>query len=89
MILVLVVLHIFFLLQRQSSKLTRRLAIAVARISQIGGQISGNPTAGGREKLLEKHPDDVRSATSHPFPLFIIHAVEISYTYQILTWISQ
>ncbi|KAM0255392.1 hypothetical protein ACHAQJ_005834 [Trichoderma viride] len=32
---------------------------AVDRISQIGGQISGNPTAGGREKLLEKHPDDV------------------------------
>ncbi|KAL7925206.1 putative 3-ketoacyl-CoA thiolase [Trichoderma austrokoningii] len=32
---------------------------AVARISQIGGQISGNPTAGGREKLLEKHPDDI------------------------------
>ncbi|RFU77129.1 3-ketoacyl- thiolase [Trichoderma arundinaceum] len=32
---------------------------AADRISQIGGQISGNPTAGGREKLLEKHPDDV------------------------------
>lgn len=32
---------------------------AAARISQIGGQISGNPTAGGREKLLEKHPDDI------------------------------
>ncbi|PTB66942.1 3-ketoacyl-CoA thiolase [Trichoderma citrinoviride] len=32
---------------------------AVDRISQIGGQLTGNPTAGGREKLLEKHPDDV------------------------------
>ncbi|KAF7546764.1 hypothetical protein G7Z17_g8199 [Cylindrodendrum hubeiense] len=32
---------------------------ALDRISQIGGQISGNPTAGGRDKILEKHPDDV------------------------------
>ncbi|KAK5987859.1 Acetyl-CoA acyltransferase [Cladobotryum mycophilum] len=32
---------------------------ALDRISQIGGQISGNPTAGGREKLLQKNPDDV------------------------------
>ncbi|KAH7161395.1 3-ketoacyl-CoA thiolase [Dactylonectria macrodidyma] len=32
---------------------------AIDRISQIGGQISGNPTAGGRDKILEKHPDDV------------------------------
>ncbi|KAL6904308.1 putative 3-ketoacyl-CoA thiolase [Trichoderma evansii] len=32
---------------------------AAARLSQIGGQISGNPTAGGRDKILEKHPDDV------------------------------
>ncbi|KPM37493.1 3-ketoacyl-CoA thiolase, peroxisomal [Neonectria ditissima] len=29
------------------------------RITQIGGQISGNPTAGGRDKILEKHPDDI------------------------------
>jgi hypothetical protein len=29
------------------------------RIIQIGGQISGNPTAGGREKILQKNPDDV------------------------------
>ncbi|CAJ0548969.1 hypothetical protein HG530_015311 [Fusarium avenaceum] len=29
------------------------------RIIQIGGQISGNPTAGGREKLLQKNPDDI------------------------------
>ncbi|EEU40475.1 uncharacterized protein NECHADRAFT_58500 [Fusarium vanettenii 77-13-4] len=32
---------------------------AIDRISQIGGQISGNPTAGGRDKILEKHPDDI------------------------------
>ncbi|PHH90397.1 hypothetical protein CDD83_3811 [Cordyceps sp. RAO-2017] len=32
---------------------------ALDRISQIGGQISGNPTAGGRDKILEKRPDDV------------------------------
>ncbi|KAI5467743.1 3-ketoacyl-CoA thiolase [Mariannaea sp. PMI_226] len=32
---------------------------AIDRISQIGGQISGNPTAGGRDKILEKRPDDV------------------------------
>ncbi|KAH7151865.1 Thiolase, N-terminal domain-containing protein [Dactylonectria estremocensis] len=32
---------------------------AIDRITQIGGQISGNPTAGGRDKILEKHPDDV------------------------------
>ncbi|KAL6865593.1 3-ketoacyl-CoA thiolase with broad chain length specificity [Amphichorda felina] len=32
---------------------------ALDRVSQIGGQISGNPTAGGREKILEKRPDDV------------------------------
>ncbi|KAL6886428.1 Thiolase, N-terminal domain-containing protein [Trichoderma longibrachiatum] len=32
---------------------------AVDRISQVAGQLTGNPTAGGREKLLEKHPDDV------------------------------
>lgn len=29
------------------------------RITQIGGQISGNPTAGGRDKILEKRPDDI------------------------------
>ncbi|KAF5002832.1 hypothetical protein FGRMN_86 [Fusarium graminum] len=29
------------------------------RIMQIGGQISGNPTAGGREKILQKNPDDI------------------------------
>ncbi|KAM0562793.1 hypothetical protein ACHAPJ_001633 [Fusarium lateritium] len=29
------------------------------RIIQIGGQISGNPTAGGREKILQKNPDDI------------------------------
>ena len=32
---------------------------ALNRISQLGGQLSGNPTAGGREKILEKRPDDV------------------------------
>merc|ERR1712169_8634 len=32
---------------------------ALDRISQLGGQITGNPTAGGREKILEKRPDDV------------------------------
>ena len=32
---------------------------ALDRISQVGGQLSGNPTAGGRSKILEKHPDDV------------------------------
>ncbi|KAK7433119.1 3-ketoacyl-CoA thiolase with broad chain length specificity [Neonectria magnoliae] len=32
---------------------------AVDRITQIGGQISGNPTAGGRDKILEKRPDDI------------------------------
>ncbi|KAM5348742.1 hypothetical protein ACJ41O_008565 [Fusarium nematophilum] len=32
---------------------------AVDRISQIGGQISGNPTAGGRDKILQKNPDDI------------------------------
>lgn len=29
------------------------------RISQLGGQLSGNPTAGGRDRILEKRPDDV------------------------------
>jgi acetyl-CoA acyltransferase 1 len=32
---------------------------ALDRISQIGGQISGTSNAGGRDKILEKHPDDV------------------------------
>ncbi|KAK7221073.1 hypothetical protein V2G26_009076 [Clonostachys chloroleuca] len=32
---------------------------ALDRISQIGGQISGNPTAGGLEKILQKRPDDI------------------------------
>lgn len=32
---------------------------ALDRISQIGGQISGNPTAGGRDRILEKRPDDI------------------------------
>jgi acetyl-CoA acyltransferase 1 len=32
---------------------------ALDRISQIGGQISGDRTAGGRDKILEKRPDDV------------------------------
>ncbi|KYK55049.1 3-ketoacyl-CoA thiolase [Drechmeria coniospora] len=32
---------------------------AFDRISQLGGQLSGNPTAGGRDKILEKRPDDV------------------------------
>lgn len=32
---------------------------ALDRLSQIGGQITGNPTAGGREKILEKHADDI------------------------------
>ena len=29
------------------------------RISQIGGQLSGNRNAGGKAKLLQKNPDDV------------------------------
>jgi acetyl-CoA acyltransferase 1 len=33
--------------------------IALDRISQIGSQISGTQNAGGRDKILEKHPDDV------------------------------
>lgn len=32
---------------------------AIDRISQVAGQLSGNPTAGGRDKILQKHPDDV------------------------------
>ncbi|KAK2603538.1 3-ketoacyl-CoA thiolase with broad chain length specificity [Conoideocrella luteorostrata] len=32
---------------------------ALDRISQLGGQLTGNPTAGGRDKILEKRPDDV------------------------------
>ncbi|KAH8170994.1 3-ketoacyl-CoA thiolase, peroxisomal [Sarocladium implicatum] len=32
---------------------------AVDRLSQVAGQLSGNPTAGGRDKILQKHPDDV------------------------------
>ncbi|PHH67916.1 hypothetical protein CDD82_1008 [Ophiocordyceps australis] len=32
---------------------------AIDRISQIGGQLSGNSSAGGRDRLLEKRPDDV------------------------------
>ncbi|CAG9943882.1 unnamed protein product [Clonostachys rosea f. rosea IK726] len=32
---------------------------ALDRISQIGGQISGNPTAGGLDKILQKRPDDI------------------------------
>jgi acetyl-CoA acyltransferase 1 len=32
---------------------------ALDRVQQIGGQISGNPTAGGVAKILEKRPDDV------------------------------
>lgn len=31
----------------------------VDRISQLGGQISGKQNAGGRERILEKRPDDV------------------------------
>ena len=34
---------------------------AIDRISQIGGQMTGNPTAGGKERILEKRPDDVRN----------------------------
>ncbi|KAK0385274.1 hypothetical protein NLU13_7750 [Sarocladium strictum] len=32
---------------------------AIDRISQVAGQLSGNPTAGGRDKILQKNPDDV------------------------------
>ncbi|UNI18260.1 Acetyl-CoA C-acyltransferase [Purpureocillium takamizusanense] len=32
---------------------------ALDRISQLGGQLSGNPTAGGRDRILEKRPDDI------------------------------
>ncbi|KAL2203134.1 3-ketoacyl-CoA thiolase [Sarocladium strictum] len=32
---------------------------AIERISQVAGQLSGNPTAGGRDKILQKNPDDV------------------------------
>jgi acetyl-CoA acyltransferase 1 len=32
---------------------------ALDRISQLGGQMSGQPTAGGRDKILQKNPDDV------------------------------
>jgi acetyl-CoA acyltransferase 1 len=32
---------------------------AIDRITQIGGQISGNPLAGGRDKILQKNPDDI------------------------------
>ncbi|PHH62292.1 hypothetical protein CDD81_7280 [Ophiocordyceps australis] len=32
---------------------------AIDRISQIGGQLTGNSSAGGRDRLLEKRPDDV------------------------------
>ncbi|KOS23247.1 3-ketoacyl-CoA thiolase [Escovopsis weberi] len=32
---------------------------ALERISKIGGQLSGNPTAGGRDRILEKRPDDI------------------------------
>jgi hypothetical protein len=35
-------------------------AAALDRISQIGSQLSGQQSAGGREKLFEKNPDDVR-----------------------------
>jgi acetyl-CoA acyltransferase 1 len=41
---------------------------ALDRISQIGGQISGDRTAGGRDKILEKRPDDVRSPPSRTLP---------------------
>ena len=34
---------------------------ALDRLSQIGSQISGGASAGGKAKLLEKNPDDVRS----------------------------
>lgn len=40
---------------------------ALDRISQIGGQISGNPTAGGRDRILEKRPDDVSHAQHYVF----------------------
>jgi acetyl-CoA acyltransferase 1 len=32
---------------------------ALDRLSQIGGQMTGQPTAGGRDKILQKNPDDV------------------------------
>lgn len=32
---------------------------AIDRLSQLGGQISGGATAGGKAKLLEKNPDDI------------------------------
>ncbi|KAG5927300.1 hypothetical protein E4U53_002890, partial [Claviceps sorghi] len=32
---------------------------ALDRLSQLGGQLTGNATAGGRDKILEKRPDDV------------------------------
>ncbi|KZZ97386.1 3-ketoacyl-CoA thiolase [Moelleriella libera RCEF 2490] len=32
---------------------------ALDRLSQLGGQLTGNPTAGGRNKILEKRPDDI------------------------------
>jgi hypothetical protein len=39
---------------------------ALDRLSQLGGQISGGAAAGGKAKLLEKNPDDVRlAARSH------------------------
>lgn len=46
------------LLGEAFQKLTSYLA-ALDRLSQIGGQLTGNPTAGGKEKILEKRPDDV------------------------------
>jgi hypothetical protein len=33
---------------------------ALDRLSQLGNQISGGAPAGGKAKLLEKNPDDVR-----------------------------
>lgn len=44
---------------RRAKHIANRSFAALDRISQIGGQISGNKNAGGRDKILEKHPDDV------------------------------
>jgi acetyl-CoA acyltransferase 1 len=41
------------------------LPAAIDRLSQLGSQITGGASAGGKAKLLEKNPDDVGLTGSH------------------------
>lgn len=38
------------------------------RLSQISGQIAGKSSAGGRDAILQKNPDDVRPSAPRTSP---------------------